>query len=175
MSLPDLAPRQNQLRDRFRGAGLRIGRSAALPVPSSKAPTPTGARRPSSARSTMPAWRPGRYTFLVRAVERGRRRERTTRDRHVHDSAPVLAALVVRDAGRAGAGARGVMRLYRYRVARLLEIANMRTRIATDLHDDIGANLTRIAMLSEVARQTPASRSPAVVHRPHRPRVGRAR
>jgi two-component sensor histidine kinase len=43
--------------------------------------------------------------------------------------------------------------LYRYRVARLLEVANMRTRIATDLHDDIGANLTRIAILSEVARK----------------------
>jgi signal transduction histidine kinase len=30
----------------------------------------------------------------------------------------------------------------------------MRTHIATDLHDDIGANLTRIALLSEVARRT---------------------
>jgi signal transduction histidine kinase len=29
----------------------------------------------------------------------------------------------------------------------------MRTRIATDLHDDIGANLTRIAVLSEVVRR----------------------
>ena len=43
--------------------------------------------------------------------------------------------------------------LYRYRVSRLLEIAAMRTRIATDLHDDIGANLTRIAVLSEVVRR----------------------
>jgi signal transduction histidine kinase len=42
----------------------------------------------------------------------------------------------------------------RYRVARLLEVANMRTHIATDLHDDIGANLTRIALLSEVAKRT---------------------
>lgn len=45
---------------------------------------------------------------------------------------------------------------YRYRVTRLLEVANMRTRIATDLHDDIGANLTKIAILSEVARQQSA-------------------
>jgi signal transduction histidine kinase len=43
--------------------------------------------------------------------------------------------------------------LHRYRVRQLLEIAAVRTRIATDLHDDIGANLTRIAILSEVARQ----------------------
>jgi ligand-binding sensor domain-containing protein/two-component sensor histidine kinase len=42
---------------------------------------------------------------------------------------------------------------YRSRVARLLEVVAMRTRIATDLHDDIGANLTRIAVLSEVVRR----------------------
>jgi len=42
---------------------------------------------------------------------------------------------------------------YRYRLARAVEIATMRTRIATDLHDDIGANLTKIAILSEVTRQ----------------------
>jgi ligand-binding sensor domain-containing protein/signal transduction histidine kinase len=46
-----------------------------------------------------------------------------------------------------------VYALYRYRVRRLWEMAEMRTRIATDLHDDIGANLTRIALLSEVANQ----------------------
>lgn len=37
------------------------------------------------------------------------------------------------------------------RIKRLVDLERMRTRIATDLHDDIGANLTRIAMLSEVA------------------------
>jgi signal transduction histidine kinase len=42
--------------------------------------------------------------------------------------------------------------LYRYRVAQLLEVERIRTRIATDLHDDIGAGLSRIAILSEVAR-----------------------
>jgi ligand-binding sensor domain-containing protein/signal transduction histidine kinase len=43
--------------------------------------------------------------------------------------------------------------IYRNRLMRLLEMERMRTRIATDLHDDIGANLTRISILSEVARQ----------------------
>ena len=56
-----------------------------------------------------------------------------------------LATVVVSDAG--GARWPGGPGDYRYRVTRLLEMANMRTRIATDLHDDIGANLTRIAML----------------------------
>jgi ligand-binding sensor domain-containing protein/signal transduction histidine kinase len=43
--------------------------------------------------------------------------------------------------------------LYRYRVAQLLAVANVRTRIATDLHDDIGASLSQIAILSEVAQR----------------------
>src|SRR5207237_3789685 len=42
---------------------------------------------------------------------------------------------------------------FRYRVKRLVEVANIRASIAADLHDDIGANLTRIAILSEVARR----------------------
>lgn len=46
-----------------------------------------------------------------------------------------------------------VYAVYRYRVSKLLELERMRTRIATDLHDDIGSNLSRIAMLSEVVRQ----------------------
>lgn len=46
---------------------------------------------------------------------------------------------------------------YKNRLARLLEMERMRTRIATDLHDDIGANLTRISMLSEVANQQPTN------------------
>ena len=43
--------------------------------------------------------------------------------------------------------------VYRRRVAHLVELEKVRTRIATDLHDDIGASLSLIAMLSEVARR----------------------
>ncbi|MGH9760895.1 MAG: sensor histidine kinase, partial [Blastocatellia bacterium] len=46
---------------------------------------------------------------------------------------------------------------HRQRVGRLLELERVRTRIATDLHDDIGANLSLIAMLSEVAGGHPHS------------------
>jgi ligand-binding sensor domain-containing protein/two-component sensor histidine kinase len=44
--------------------------------------------------------------------------------------------------------------VYHYRLGQLLAVANIRTRIATDLHDDIGASLSQIAVLSEVAQRT---------------------
>jgi signal transduction histidine kinase len=43
--------------------------------------------------------------------------------------------------------------LGRSREERLTELERVRARIATDLHDDIGASLTQIAILSEVAQQ----------------------
>lgn len=42
---------------------------------------------------------------------------------------------------------------YRVRLQRLLELEKVRTRIASDLHDDIGADLARISFLSEAVRQ----------------------
>jgi signal transduction histidine kinase/ligand-binding sensor domain-containing protein len=43
--------------------------------------------------------------------------------------------------------------LFRYRVNKLLEVERLRLQIASDLHDDIGSGLTRIAILSDVALQ----------------------
>jgi len=42
--------------------------------------------------------------------------------------------------------------LHSYRVSQMVSLERMRTAIATDLHDDIGASLSQIAILSEVAR-----------------------
>jgi signal transduction histidine kinase len=50
--------------------------------------------------------------------------------------------------------------IYRYRVARLLELERVRTRIAADLHDDIGASLSEVALLSEVLKQKNAVTQP---------------
>lgn len=46
-----------------------------------------------------------------------------------------------------------VYALYRYRLRRLIELERVRTRIASDLHDDIGSNLSMIAGLSDVLGQ----------------------
>jgi two-component sensor histidine kinase len=46
--------------------------------------------------------------------------------------------------------------LYRFRVSKLLEIERTRTRIATDLHDDIGTNLSKISLLSEIVKMQSA-------------------
>jgi signal transduction histidine kinase/ligand-binding sensor domain-containing protein len=42
--------------------------------------------------------------------------------------------------------------LHRLRLARALALERVRTRIAADLHDDLGASLSRISLLAEVAR-----------------------
>lgn len=42
---------------------------------------------------------------------------------------------------------------HRARLARLLALERVRTSIATDLHDDLGSTLSRISILSELARR----------------------
>ncbi|MBS1795446.1 MAG: ATP-binding protein [Acidobacteria bacterium] len=126
---------------------------------------------------TLPNLPPGGYRFLVRAVDSDNR----TSDNPAVVTFRILPPVWKRwwfIALCALALTLIIMSFYRYRTARLHEInaaseearraeeklrrsreerlaelEQVRTRIATDLHDDIGASLTQIAILSEVARQ----------------------
>lgn len=95
---------------------------------------------------------PGAYRFLVRAINADGVRSETPASFSFTILLPIwrrwwfvmLAALALALAVYGG---------YRYRVARLLELERVRTRIATDLHDDIGSSLSQIAIMSEVVRR----------------------
>ncbi|MEP6568350.1 MAG: two-component regulator propeller domain-containing protein [Acidobacteriota bacterium] len=95
---------------------------------------------------------PGNYRFMVRAV---------TAD-GISSATPATVAFTIMQpiwqrwwfiAAVTILTALLVYSLYLRRVAHLVELEKVRTRIATDLHDDIGASLSLIAMLSEVARR----------------------
>ena len=111
---------------------------------------------PTDQRSvTYPRLSPGSYRFLVRAVRGGDTTAGPPALLTVTVLPPMWArwwfvsavALTIVLAGR---------QVYRYRVGRLLEIERIRTRLAMDLHDDIGSTLSQVAVLSEVARQRAA-------------------
>jgi signal transduction histidine kinase/ligand-binding sensor domain-containing protein len=93
---------------------------------------------------------PGQYRFLARAINADGRASATP----AAVSFTILPPLWKRWWFVSLLGLLSAVAVFvfeRYRIARLLEIERVRMRIATDLHDDIGAGLSRIAILSEVA------------------------
>jgi signal transduction histidine kinase/ligand-binding sensor domain-containing protein len=95
---------------------------------------------------------PGSYRFLVRAVNSEDVASENPARISFSIARPVwrrwwfllLGALAISAA---------VYAIYRYRINQIIKLERVRTRIATDLHDDIGSSLSKIAILSEVVRQ----------------------
>ncbi len=145
----DLGPDENSVSLDFLGLGASLGEELRYQY------RLEGAQEEWSALSaertvTFANLAPGAYRFSVRAVDAEGLASPEPAGVAFSIAAPVwrrwwfitLATVLI------SLGAYG---LYRYRVRRLVQIERVRTRIATDLHDDLGANLTRIAILSEVA------------------------
>jgi ligand-binding sensor domain-containing protein/two-component sensor histidine kinase len=107
---------------------------------------------PTDQRSVNASLQPGEYRFLVRAVGVDGRISTTP----ASVSFTILPLVwqrwwFITLAGLFAAFA--VYAFYRYRVRRVIELERVRTRIATDLHDDIGSSLSQVSVLSEVIRR----------------------
>ncbi|MBX7222280.1 MAG: hypothetical protein K1Y36_20190 [Blastocatellia bacterium] len=108
---------------------------------------------------------PGTYRFEVRAVGSNGRQS----------VAPAVLTLEILPpfwqrswflallAGGLGGLAFGI---HRYRMAQLIQLERLRIQIAADLHDDIGASLSQVAILSEVVRRQVEAENLAVVAQP---------
>ncbi len=109
-----------------------------------------GWSRPTSERTvTFANLAPRSYEFEVRAVVDGR----VSRQPAVVWFT-VLPPIWQRESVQLGFGLSviaALYALYHLRVRRLLDLQQVRARIATDLHDDLGSRLSRISILSEVA------------------------
>ena len=160
--LPDLAVDQNQLQIDFVGLSFAPGDTLRYQYKVEGADKDWSA--PTERRSVTYRLAPGRYRFFVRAVNS---------DDAVSSSPATVTFRILPPLWErwwflaliATGLTLTLYRLYRYRVARLMELERVRTRIASDLHDDIGANLSLIAGLSDVLRQQASSSDPQVSER----------
>ncbi|HEV2881658.1 MAG TPA: two-component regulator propeller domain-containing protein [Pyrinomonadaceae bacterium] len=155
---------QNQVQIDFLGLGFAAGEVLRYRYKLEGAGAAGGEwSAPNDQRSvTFANLSPGSYRFLVRAVNT---------DGVESAEAASVAFVILRPfwqrpwfvtlAALALGGL--VFAVYRYRIARLVELERVRTRIATDLHDDIGSSLSQIAILSEVVSQrVPPDAAPVI-------------
>ncbi len=176
LSVSDLGHAQNNLQIDFFAVDFSAGESLRFQYKLEGADQDWSS--PSEQRTvTFANLQPGRYRFLVRAVNA----DGLTSDNPAIVSFRILAPIWLRwwfITLCVVLACALLFALYRYRVARLreinaalmeakvaeenlrkaneerlVELEQVRKRIATDLHDDIGSTLTRISLLSEVAQR----------------------
>ena len=102
---------------------------------------------------------PGSYTFLVRGTNNDGVWNNAGAAVHIVIDPPfwqtwwfrslVVAAIILI-----------LLAIHNYRVRKLLEVERMRVRIASDLHDDIGSNLSSIALITDMVRRSLTSLGP---------------
>jgi len=143
-----LAPNRNQLQIDFVGLNFRPGTTLRYQYKLDGGDPDWSA--PTSERTVNYAnVAPGSHRFLVRAV---------SSDGIASPEPAAVAFTVLAPVWRrwwfltlcAAAAILAIYGVHEFRVRELLAVEGIRLRIATDLHDDIGASLSHIAMLSEV-------------------------
>jgi signal transduction histidine kinase len=148
---PELSANQNDLQIAF--SSISVGAAWSLRYQYKLEGADRDWSAPTAQRSiTYARLSSGRYRFLVRALTV----DGATSAQPAFLSFTILSPIWQRwwFLTLAGLFMAGVTYIgHRYRVNHLLELERVRTRIATDLHDDIGASLSQIAILSEVVRQ----------------------
>jgi ligand-binding sensor domain-containing protein/two-component sensor histidine kinase len=115
------------------------------------------AENPSDARYTnVPE---GDYTFLVKAGFVNEYADIETKKYRIHIKTPIQRTWWFRVLAFATFCGLGYA-FYRFRINQLLRLQEVRNRISTDLHDEIGATLSGIGILSAVAKQKVDSKDP---------------
>ncbi len=146
-----LEPAENQVQIEF--ASLNFGVGESIRYQSRLEGMDKDWGPPVDSRSVnYPVLSPGSYRFLVRAVNA----------EGLTSTAPASVEFAIMPPFwwrwwfwplTAGALGLAAVSARRYRLRQALQLERVRTRIATDLHDDIGSSLTQIAVLSEVVRK----------------------
>jgi signal transduction histidine kinase/ligand-binding sensor domain-containing protein len=151
VDLHTLGAAQNDLHIEFAALSFAVGQTLRYQYRLEGIDSDWGA--PTEQRSISYAALPaGRYRFLVRAVNS---------DGVVSDPPASIRFAVALPfwlspwvvASMTLLAASAILGAHRYRVGQLLKVERIRTDIATDLHDDIGATLSQISLLTGLARK----------------------
>ncbi len=155
VNLPDLKTEDNHIGIEFVGLSLASGDILQYQYKLEGVDAEWGA--PTLQRSiNYASLAPGEYRFLVRAINA---------DGVMSAEAASLRFTILRPLWQSwwvlalSAATLGLLMYgaYRYRVARVVQMERVRLRIASDLHDDVGANLSLIAGVSEMLEQQNAA------------------
>ncbi len=148
---PTLGPNTNSVRVGY--AGIHFAAGGPLRYQHRLVGATQGWTEPTAERAvSLASLAPGRYRFEVRAIDPAGR----VSPRAAGFSFRILPPLYMRGwfvavcgllLGSAAYGA------HRYRLRRHLELERVRTRVARDLHDELGTSLSRISILGEVVRR----------------------